>query len=115
MPNSYRKLSSIAAFCAVSACAAAAAHTALAANASLYGEAVDAASTRKEIAVNPDTKWVNVTDGETVRFVAGGQSFTWHFATYPNTTNFDLAAIAPQDFPGAGVRVYVASNPLYRD
>lgn len=80
-----------------------------------YGQAAPANATRKEIVVTPDTRWVNVTDGETVRFVVGDQRFTWHVETYPNTTHFSLAAIAPSGVDVRRVTVYVASNPLYRD
>src|SRR5258705_8341423 len=47
------------------------------------------------ITITPETKWVNVNQGEDVKFVdvATGQSFVWNF----DTTNpmFDLATVAP--------------------
>jgi plastocyanin len=99
----------------VSTSFAASAESAVPSASATYGDMVPANATRREIAVKPDTKWVNVRDGDTVRFVADGRSFTWHFATYPNTTHLDLAAIAPQDFPSGKVVVYVAQNQLYRN
>ncbi|TFW29471.1 CzcE family metal-binding protein [Duganella callida] len=79
-----------------------------------YGVAVPAAAAQRAITINADTKWVNVTDGETVRFDVNGQSFTWHFSTYPQISSFDLARIAPAGVTAGSVRVYIATNPLYR-
>jgi plastocyanin len=115
MSNIYRTLSASIAIFIVSASVAASAQSAVSTEAAKYGQIVPANSTRKEIVVKPDTKWVNVRDGDTVRFVADGRNFTWHFATYPNTTHLDLATIAPQDFPSGKVTVYVAQNQLYRN
>lgn len=67
----------------------------------------------RQIKLTPATKWVNVTNGETVRFTADGKSFTWHFDTFSEST-FDLSAIAPVDLHIQRVRVYVASDPVYR-
>ena len=82
--------------------------------ANVYGSAASAASAQREIDVTATTKWVNVTNGETVRFNVDGQSFAWNFGTLRNETSFDLSAIAPKDVHVPMVRVYVASNPLYR-
>jgi len=114
----YRTLSAAFAVIIVSASVTAGAESAVAAvpaTAATYGGPAPANATRREIAVKPETKWVNVRDGDTVRFVADGRSFTWHFSTYPNTTHLDLAMIAPQDFPSGKVVVYVAQNQLYRN
>lgn len=110
-----RTLSATLAAILLSAAVAACAASDGPADAATYGRMAPANATRREIAVKPDTKWVNVRDGDTVRFVADGRSFTWHFSTYPNTTHLDLAVIAPQDFPSGKVVVYVAQNQLYRN
>jgi len=115
MSTIYRSITSTFALLIVSVSMAATAQSAVPASGGLYGQNVPANATRKEIVVTPQTKWVNVTDGDTVRFVADGHSFTWHFSTYPNTTHLDLASIAPRDFQSSKVVVYVAQNPLYRD
>lgn len=80
-----------------------------------YGEPALLNATKKEIFISPDTKYVNVTDGETVIFVAGSQRFAWHFNTFPDTTHIGLASIAPPEFPAQNVTVYIAANPLYRN
>ena len=47
------------------------------------------------INISPQTKWVNVSEGELVKFVdtANGQSFVWNFDT--DSSPFDLAKVAP--------------------
>jgi hypothetical protein len=77
-----------------------------------YGAAVSTDFAGRQISVTPTTKGVYVTNGETVRFTANGQNFTWHFDTF-GQTSLDLSVIAPNDAHVKGVRVYVASNPLY--
>lgn len=79
-----------------------------------YGNAISAAATTRQIALTPDTKWVNVTRGESVNFMAQGKSFAWNFYTLRSDTSFDLAAIAPKDINVQQVRVYVAMNPNER-
>jgi hypothetical protein len=79
-----------------------------------YGMNAAAASPARQITLQANSRYVNVADGETVRFVMGEQSFVWHFSTLRGETSFDLAEIAPQGWQLPAVRVYVATNPLYR-
>src|SRR5471030_1480501 len=72
-----------------------------------------AAAALRQIDVSASTKWINVVNGETVRFNVDGQSFVWNFGTLRGETSFDLSAIAPKNLQVPMVRVYVASNPLY--
>ena len=63
----------------------------------------------KEITITPDTKWVNVTQGDDVKFIVQqtGQSFVWNFET-PGAENFDLSAVAPPGvLAGQHVQAYV--------
>ncbi len=79
-----------------------------------YGITVSTDFAGRQVSVTAATKWVNVTNGETVRFIADGKNFTWYFDTFDQTsTSFDLSAIAPKDVQVKGVRVYVAANPAY--
>ena len=80
-------------------------------HANRYGDAVAGDAADRTIALGATTKWVNVTDGETVRFSKDGRAFSWHFSTLSNTS-FDLAAIAPANIEVKGVRVYVAPDPI---
>jgi hypothetical protein len=65
------------------------------------------------VTITPATRWVNVTGGETVRFVSGARSFTWNFQVGVTVTKFDLNQVAPPGMLERPVMVYVAPNPLY--
>ena len=82
----------------------------------LLGEAAQAPSTQRAvvtavaertIAINGETKWVNVNHGEVIRFVSNGREFTWHFNGVSQPRPFDMAEIAPAGFVDHGVKVYV--------
>lgn len=79
-----------------------------------YGTPVSTVSADRVITITADTTFVSVNNGETVQFNSGGKVFSWHFDTFPEEVRFDLSKIAPADFTATPVRVYVASNPLYR-
>lgn len=74
------------------------------------GSAAPEAAAGRTIELRPGTKYVNVVRTETVKLVREGKSFTWNFDTL-GTPNFNLAEVAPRDFPASGVRVYVAPSP----
>lgn len=71
------------------------------------------ASPDRTIVIDGSAKWVNVTGGKTVRFVAGDQSFDWLFDTFLSSPVFDLREIAPAGMIDRSVTVYVAPDPLY--
>lgn len=73
-----------------------------------YGTSIPAAAATRQITLTPGTKWINVTYGESVNFMAEGKSFAWNFYTLHNDTSFDLATIAPKDINVQQIRVYVA-------
>ena len=77
-----------------------------------YGSPAPLAQASRHIALRADTRWVNVDDGDTVQFLARGDSFTWHFCTPRGSAVFDLQQITPAHGSFPNVRVYVASNPL---
>jgi len=78
-----------------------------------YGSAVSAEAADYALKVDSSTKWVNVNNGDTVRFTVNGKDFTWHFDTYKNHSIVKLADIAPADADAGPVKVFVAMNPLY--
>jgi hypothetical protein len=78
-----------------------------------YGSAVPAESADYAVKINASTKWINVNNGDTVRFSVNGKDFTWHFDTYKNHSIVKLASIAPADTDTGAVKVFVAMNPLY--
>jgi hypothetical protein len=71
------------------------------------------ASPDRIIVIDGSSKWVNVTGGKTVRFVAGDQSFDWLFDTFLSSPVFDLREIAPAGMIDRSVTVYVSPDPLY--
>lgn len=78
------------------------------------GQAASDGQAERTIEIRPDTRWVNVTRMETIRFVInreGAQkAFTWRFDTLP-LRPFELAEVAPQGALGQQqVTVYVARN-----
>lgn len=77
----------------------------------IYGSTVPVAAATRQIALTPDTKWINVTRGESVNFVAGAKSFAWNFYTLRSEANFDLSEIAPKDINMQQIRIYVAKKP----
>lgn len=73
-----------------------------------------ARSVDRTIIIDANTKHINVTGGETVRFVVGDSSFEWLFDTYATSPVFDLKAIAPDGvLDHQSVKVYVSPDPLY--
>ncbi|QYG05387.1 CzcE family metal-binding protein [Janthinobacterium sp. PAMC25594] len=78
-----------------------------------YGSAAHDGAAQRSIDLQPDTRRINVTRGETVTIARAGQRFTWHVQTFNNKTVFALSDIAPKDMAVDGVQVYVAANPLY--
>ena len=77
----------------------------------LLGDPASPASASRTIAIYPDTRYVNVTGGEVVKFTVGDKSFAWNFNGRP--TSFDLNAVAPPGLMDHRVRAYIAPNPLY--
>ena len=80
-----------------------------------WGYPVPEAQAERTIRIGPDTRWVNVTRLETVRFIVdqGGaqKSFAWRFDTLP-FRSFTMNDIAPTSVLGLQeVKVYVARNP----
>jgi hypothetical protein len=67
---------------------------------------------QRTINLLPDTRYVNVEQGETIKFSSGGKTFTWNFDTL-GTPTFNLAKIAPKDINSGNIQVYVSRNPLY--
>jgi hypothetical protein len=70
--------------------------------------AADDAGVTKVITIKPTTKWVNVDQGDVVKFVdeTSGKSFVWNFDT-KSWASFNLAAAAPGVLGDRHVEVYV--------
>lgn len=79
-----------------------------------YGSYAPQNSADETIVLKPESKWVTVDDGETVKFVIGKNTFTWNFSTFHQPLVLSMAAIAPENIGTANIRIYVRTNPLYR-
>jgi Cu/Ag efflux protein CusF len=66
------------------------------------------------IDVTPQTRYINVTQGEVVTLRMGEQTLNWQVGTYPNVNSFPLSRIAPEAAAGK-VTVYVAADPAYQN
>ena len=81
-----------------------------------YGTRVQAANADRVIRIDPTTRWVNVTQNETVKFVvrtSSGreESFVWRFDGL--TGMFDLRQAAPAGLLDREVDSYIAVDPRY--
>lgn len=75
-----------------------------------FGTAVHGGPVDRDILISSFTNAVNVTRGETVRFLVNGKSFSWRFDTL-GTPVFDLRQIAPAGILGdRSIRAYVAEE-----
>lgn len=61
------------------------------------------------IKLDANSKSLNVMRGENVTIVKDGKSFKWNFNTL-DTSTFDLAKIAPNDFGAGNIKVYVGRS-----
>jgi hypothetical protein len=80
----------------------------------LLGQPAPPYAATHTIAITPATRWVNVTGGDTVRFVVDDKpAFAWSFTVAPIVSSFALNQVAPPGLLGREVRVYVRPDPRY--
>jgi hypothetical protein len=72
-----------------------------------FGEAITPVDGARTIAIKPDTTWVEVRDGEIVKFMMNGQTFAWHFNGINTLSEIDLNKIAPNGTLDHLVKVYI--------
>jgi hypothetical protein len=65
------------------------------------------------IVITPQTRWVNVTGGDTVKFIVDDKAFAWNFTVESSVSSFSLNQVAPAGFLSREVVAYVAPDPLY--
>ena len=82
-------------------------------DASDFGAPAANTAAARTITIKPTTKYVNVTDGETVTFVVDGKQFSWHFSSWPSAQQIALDKLAPKDTVASGVTVYVERSAQY--
>ena len=78
--------------------------------ADLLGDPSTDNQAQRTIVITPTTKYVNVTEGDVVKFVANGTAFAWNFDSPPEITSFELNRVAPAGALDHPVTVYVARN-----
>jgi hypothetical protein len=81
------------------------------------GTPAEGRSYDRKVLIGVNTKFVNVDDGQVVKFVVhepdgADKSFTWHFDVGRETVA-DLGKLAPVGVLGRPVKVYVGPNPRY--
>ena len=81
--------------------------------ADLLGMAAPPAAATRTVVITPATRWVNVTGGDTVRFVVDGREFAWNFSVGSTVAEFDLRRVAPPGLLDHPVPVYVDPDPYY--
>jgi hypothetical protein len=77
----------------------------------LLGQPAAASQATRTIVIKPNTKYVRVVSGETVKFVSSDKDFTWHFDGPEGP--FALSQIAPSGMLDRPIKGYVDPNPQY--
>jgi hypothetical protein len=77
----------------------------------LLGQPAAAAQATRTIVIKPNTKYVRVASGETVKFVSNDKDFTWHFDGPEGP--FALSQIAPRGMLDRPIKGFVDPNPQY--
>jgi hypothetical protein len=79
----------------------------------LYGAAAPADDRQPTIVIRPDTRYVHVEGGQTIRFLVGGKAFAWTFNIARTVHRFNLAEVAPPGVLDHAVFAMVAPDPKY--
>jgi hypothetical protein len=77
----------------------------------LYGTPAEPSTAMRTVVIHPDTRHVNVTEGDIVKFVVGDKMFAWKFDTALTVRNFELNEVAPPGMLDHPVRAYIAVGP----
>jgi hypothetical protein len=79
----------------------------------LWGDPAPVSMADRTIVIMPDTKYINVIGGETIRFVVGNKEFAWDFDGITEGYRFDLKLVAPAGLLDHSIKAYVDPNPKY--
>lgn len=79
----------------------------------LLGDPAPVTAATDVIVLTPDTTYVNVIGGQTVRFRLGEKEFAWSFDGPAEVDHFDLRRVSPPGFFDHALIAYIAPNPLY--
>lgn len=83
----------------------------LSSHTALLGDPAPLAAATRTVVISPDTKWVNVVGGDTVRFVVGDKAFAWNFSGPEKIFAFALNDVAPAGILDHKVVAYVELDP----
>ena len=83
--------------------------------AKLLGDPATPEYAQRTIVITPATRFVNVTEGDVVKFVANGKIFTWYFDTPPEVSSFELNRVAPEGALDHSVTAYVTHGDQWVD
>lgn len=72
------------------------------------GSSIPVSQAERSITIEADTRWANVRQGESIRFVVGAAEFGWRFDGRAHS--FDLMQVAPAGSLTRPLTVYVASS-----
>ncbi|MFZ6724064.1 CzcE family metal-binding protein [Undibacterium sp. MH2W] len=81
----------------------------------LLGDPAAVSEAQRTIVITPDTKYVSVTGGETVKFIVGEKSFAWRFDVAMTVSAFELGQVAPAGLINQKVVAYITPDPMYRN
>ena len=78
----------------------------------LLGDPIPAdAQVDKVVNVNANTRWINVVQNESVKFIVGGKTFAWHFDSPRASVN--LKDIAPAGAVDRNLIVYLTPDSTF--
>ncbi len=77
-----------------------------------WGDSATDSAATKTVVIGPETRFVNVTGGEVIKFVDGDRSFAWNFDG-PYGYAFELNRVAPPGVLDHRVTAYVDPDPYY--
>jgi hypothetical protein len=78
-----------------------------------YGAPANASTAERTILIGPNTRYVNVQDGQIVAFNTGGKTFAWHFMAASGVRSMRLNDIAPPGLLDHEVTAYLSPDPRY--
>lgn len=81
----------------------------------LLGAAVPVNAASRNVSIGPDTRYVDVTGGDVVRFESAGRAFAWDFNASPMVSVFALNQVAPSGMLDHQVLVYLMPDPRYNE
>ena len=79
------------------------------------GTTAPIAAATRTVTIAPQTRYVNVNQGDVVKFEVDGKVFAWQFDTDRPQGWLDLSLFAPKGTNTHKVEVFVGSNPLYQN